>query len=80
VGNTPILDAPWPPDLDPATVPFLPRSVTVLRRMGFFGDPSRFDTLTEADVLSWINAGPKTVADIRVTGNEAIRSRRGCSR
>jgi hypothetical protein len=30
----PILDAPWPPDLDPATVPFRVRTVTILRRKG----------------------------------------------
>jgi hypothetical protein len=73
VDDTPILSAPWPPDLDPATVLFLTRSVTVLTRMGYFDDPSLFDILTEAEVLSWTNAGPKTVEDIRSTGNEAIR-------
>ena len=56
--DAPILDAPWPPDLDPDTVPFLTRTVTILRRMGFFDDSSRFDTLTEAEVLAWWNAGP----------------------
>jgi hypothetical protein len=73
VDDTLILDAPWPPDLDPAIVPFRAHTVTILRRLGFVDDPSRFDTLTEAEVLSWTNAGPRTVADIRATGNEAIR-------
>lgn len=41
--------------------------------MGFFDDPTLFDTVTEPDVLSWTNAGPKTATDIRATGNEAIR-------
>jgi hypothetical protein len=67
-----LLDAPWPDDLDPATVPFRKRSVTILRRMGFFDDWSLFDTLTEDHVLSWINAGAGTVVDIRDTGNAAI--------
>jgi hypothetical protein len=68
VDDTPILDVPWPDDLGPATVPFRQRSVTILRRMGVFDDPSRFDTLTKPEVLSWTNAGPKTVTDIRRTG------------
>jgi hypothetical protein len=68
-----LLEAPWPPDLDPATVPFRKRTVTILRRMGYFDDWSRFNPLTEAEVLSWWNAGVGTVADIRDTGNEAIR-------
>jgi hypothetical protein len=58
-----ILNSPWPPDLDPATVPFRKRSVTILRRMGFFDDWSLFNSLTEAEVSSWWNAGVGTVAD-----------------
>ena len=69
----PILDEPWPADLDPAAVPFKTRSETVLRRAGLYDDPERFDTLTEADVMSWWNAGAATVADIRFAGNRAIR-------
>jgi hypothetical protein len=38
VDDTPILDAPWPDDLDSATVPFRQRSVTILERMGYFDD------------------------------------------
>jgi hypothetical protein len=67
-----LFDARWPPALDPATVPFRTRSATVLRRMGFFDDPSLFNTLTEVEVRSWWNAGVVTVADIRDTGNAAI--------
>jgi len=52
-----LLNAPWPPGLDPAAVPFRQRSVTVLRRMGYFDDPTLFNTLTEAEVRSWWNAG-----------------------
>jgi len=73
VDDTPILNEPWPPDLNPADVPFRKRTVTVLTRMGFFDDPTLFNTLTETEVLSWWNAGEKTVADIRLTGNAAIR-------
>jgi len=73
VDASPLLDQPWPLDLDPADVPFRTRSVTALTRQGFFDDPSLFDTLTEAEVLSWWNAGERTVADIRATGNAAIQ-------
>jgi hypothetical protein len=65
VDDTPILDAPWPDDLDPSDVQFRRRSISVLRRMGYPDDPTQFDTLIEAVVLSWTNAGPETVADIR---------------
>jgi hypothetical protein len=73
VDDTHLLNASWPDDLDPATVPFRQRSVTILRRMGYFGDPTLFDTLTGTEVLSWTTAGVGTVADIKATGNEAIR-------
>jgi len=39
-------------DLDPAAVPFRKRSVTILRRTGFFDDRSLFNTLSEEQVLS----------------------------
>jgi hypothetical protein len=63
VDDTLLLDTPWPDDLDPATVPFRTRSITILRRMGYLDDPSLFNTLTEVEVLSWWNAGVGTVAD-----------------
>jgi hypothetical protein len=68
-----LLNALWPDDFDSATVPFRTRSVTILQCMGYFDDWSRFNTLTEVEVLSWWNAGVTTVADIRDTSNEAIR-------
>jgi hypothetical protein len=37
-----LLNAAWPPGLDPATVPFLTRSVTIPPRMGYTGDPPVF--------------------------------------
>jgi hypothetical protein len=72
VDDAGILSEPWPPDLDPAPVPFRVRTVTILRRFGFFDDPALLNDVTEADVLSWVTAGVKTVADLRDTGNAAI--------
>ena len=46
------LDAPWPGDLDPVTVPFCTRSATTLRRMGYYDDPSLLNTLTEIEAMS----------------------------
>jgi hypothetical protein len=73
VTTNPILDAPWPDDLNPADVPLKGRTETVLRRQGFYGNTILFDTLTASDVAGWWNAGPATVNDIRSTGTEAIR-------
>ncbi len=70
--DTLVLDAQWPDDLDPATVPFLKRSVTILRHVGYFDDWALFNTLTGAGILSWTMAGVGDVADIRTTGNAAI--------
>jgi hypothetical protein len=72
VDDSGILNEPWPPDLDPATVPFHQRTVTILRRLGFFEDPTLLDDVTEADVFGWWSTGVKTVADLRETGNAAI--------
>jgi hypothetical protein len=73
VDSNPILDALWPADLSPADVPLNGRSETVLRRQGFYNNPSLFDGLTESNVAGWWNAGPATIQDIRSTGNDAIR-------
>jgi hypothetical protein len=54
-------------------VPFKTRTETVLRRAGYYDHPERFNTLTEAEVMGWWNAGVATVADIRFTGNRTIR-------
>jgi hypothetical protein len=72
VDDSRILNAPWPPDLDPETVPFRVRTVTILRRKGIWDDMTHLDEISEADVLSWMTAGVKTVADLRETGNAAI--------
>ncbi len=72
VDDTLLLDAPWPDDLDLATVPFLKRSVTILRRVGYFDEWTLFNTLTGVEVLSWTMAGVGNVADITTTGNAAI--------
>jgi hypothetical protein len=73
VDTTPILTAPWPYDLDPATVPFMKRTVTVLERQGIYTNPTLLTELTATDVLGWWNAGPATVEDLRNVGNDAIR-------
>lgn len=54
-------------------MPCKTRTETVLRRTGFYGRPSRFDTLTEAEVLGWWNAGRVTVADLRLAANRTVR-------
>jgi hypothetical protein len=77
VDNARILDSPWPEDLDPADVPFKGRTETVLRRQGFYDDRPLFDSVTATDVLSWWNAGPVTVEDMRTIGNEAIQRHHG---
>jgi hypothetical protein len=73
MGNSRILDAPWPTDLNRADVQFKGRTETVLVRHGFYDDTTLFDSLTQSDVAAWWNAGPATIQDIRSTGNEAIR-------
>jgi hypothetical protein len=73
VDTTPILTAPWPHDLDPATVPFTKRTVTVLERQGIYTNPVLLNRVTVTDVLGWWNPGPATVEDLRSIGNDAIR-------
>jgi len=73
VNRSPILSALWPHDLDPATVPFTKRTATILERQGIYTNPALLNKVTTTDVLGWWNAGPATVEDIRVVGNDAIR-------
>ena len=63
VSSTRILDTRWPEDLDPETVPFATRTVTVLQRHGLYDDPARFNTLTVAEVAGWTNTGPVTIVN-----------------
>jgi hypothetical protein len=72
VDDSGILTEPWPPDLDPKTVPFRVRTVTILRREGIWADMTRLNEISEADLLSWMTPGVKTVADLRDTGNAEI--------
>ena len=60
--------------LDPETVPFRVRTVTILTRKGIWADMTRLDGVTEGDVFGWWYAGVKTVADLRHTGNAAVVS------
>ena len=69
VDTTPILTAPWPDDLDSATVPFTKRTVTVLERQGIYTNPVLLNRVTVTDVLGWWNAGPVTVEDL--SGSQA---------
>jgi len=73
MGNDPIFDEPWPVDLNPTDVPFKERTRTVLKRQGILDNPTSLADLTEDDVLSWWNAGPVTVHDLRTMGPAAIR-------
>jgi hypothetical protein len=75
--NPPILDEPWPADLDPETVPFKGRTVTVLIRHGFFDNWDLFSELTVNDMSAWWNVGPVTVRDLQATGNAAIKRHHG---
>jgi hypothetical protein len=72
VDATPIFTATWPDDLDPATVPFAKRTATILERQGIYTNPALLNEVTTTDVLGWWNAGPATVDDLRITGNDAI--------
>jgi hypothetical protein len=73
VDTTPVFNAPWPDDLDPADVPFTKRTVTVLERQGIYTNPTLLNQLTATDVSSWWNAGLATVEDLRIVGSDAIR-------
>jgi hypothetical protein len=73
VNTTPIFAASWPHDLDPVIVPFTKRTATILQRQGIYTNPALLDKVTTMDVLGWWNAGPLTVDDLRITGNDAIR-------
>lgn len=67
-----ILAHPWPPDLDPARVPFRQRTITTLQRMRLWDDMTQIDNITEEDVASFWLTGSITVADLVTTGNAAI--------
>jgi hypothetical protein len=71
--TTPLLTVPWPRDLHPSDVPFTKRTATILQRQGMYADPGRLNDVTATDVLGWWNAGPTTVDDLRITGNDAIK-------
>ena len=67
-----ILAHAWPPDLDPARVPFRKRTITTLRRMRLWDDMTQVDNITEEDVAGFWLTGPATVGDLVITGNAAI--------
>ena len=67
-----ILDQPWPPNLDPARAGFKTRTITILRRHGYWDDPTTLDSLTTEEFLAIETAGPIVVADLVEKGNAAI--------
>ena len=75
-----ILAQPWPPDLNPARVPFQRRTITTLQRMGAWDDPARFGELTIEEVAGYWITGPVTIADLLEASEVAIRWHRHESR
>jgi len=67
-----ILDRPWPEDLDPTLAGFKTWTETILRRHGYWDDPTRLDTLTVDEFLALETAGPAILADLVKKGNAAI--------
>jgi hypothetical protein len=47
-----ILDRPWPEDLDPALAGFKTWTITILRRHGYWDDPTRLDALSADEFLA----------------------------
>lgn len=68
----PILTQPWPPDLDPARVPFRQRTITVLKGMKLWDDMTRINTVTREAVRGYWVTGPITVDDLITTATAAI--------
>ena len=69
-----LLNHPWPPDLHPAEAGFKTWTETILRRMGYWDDPTRLDELTADEFLRIETAGVATLADLIEKGNAAIAS------
>jgi hypothetical protein len=67
-----ILNKPWPLDLDPAQAGFKTWTETILRRHGYWDDPTRLDTLTADQFLALENVGTGVLADLVEKGNAAI--------
>ncbi|MEN8237599.1 MAG: hypothetical protein ABFR53_00215 [Actinomycetota bacterium] len=45
----------------------------MLRRWGFYDDPTMFNALTVAEVAGWRNTGPVIIANLSTTATAAIR-------
>jgi hypothetical protein len=67
-----ILNQRWPLDLDPAQAGFKTRTITILRRHGYWDDPTRLDALTGDEFLAIETVGPVVLADLVEKGNAAI--------
>ena len=70
--DTPVLAHRWPSDLDPARAPFSTRVANILRRTGYWDDPTRLDHLTIAEYLSFTHTGPASLTDLQATASAAI--------
>jgi hypothetical protein len=67
-----LLNRPWPEDLDPAAAGFKTWTFTILRRHGYWDDPTQLDTLTADELLAIETAGPVVLTDLVENGNAAI--------
>jgi len=67
-----ILNQRWPLDLDPAEAGFKQWTETILRRHGYWDDPTRLDTLTDDEFLALENVGTGVLADLIDKGNAVI--------
>jgi hypothetical protein len=67
-----ILNRPWPEDLDPAAAGFKTWTETILRRHGYWDDPTLLDTLSVDEFLALENVGAVILSDLVEKGNAAI--------
>jgi len=67
-----LLTERWPVGLSPSRVPFARRTVTVLKREGYWGHMPRLDAVSESEVLGWWYSGQRTLNDLTATGDAAI--------
>jgi hypothetical protein len=52
-----LLTSPWPDDLDPASVPFRKRSVTLRSRIGLINNRTNINSVTAGVVWIWCHPG-----------------------
>jgi hypothetical protein len=64
-----ILNQPWPEDLDPALAGFKTRTITILRRHGYWDDLTKLDSLTVEEFLAYETAGIGVLADLVISAH-----------